>query len=401
MPDAKLLAMTGGTVIGRERRRLALGAAVAALAVVAALATGGPARAGAGGGSALVDIGDFDSPVFVDDAPGAPGHLYVVEQGGTIEVLVSEAQEAEPFLDIADIVASGGEEGLLSVAFDPDYESNRLFYVYYTTNSHDIRIDRFRRRADDPLSAGVGSRKKVIKIEHDQANNHNGGQLQFGPDGYLYAGIGDGGPQGDPENDAQKKKSLLGKLLRIDPLPQGGYDNPPDNPYVGVPGSDEIAARGLRNPWRFSFDSATGALLLADVGGGAQEEVDYDADQGIGENFGWNDYEGFAETAFGTGGNASPHHEPIADFSHGPPDNFNSITGGYVVHDPGLPALAGQYLFGDAYNGAVQALQIPSGAAGSSVGVSVGTLSSFGEGEGNQIYVVDLGGDVYRLEQVN
>ena len=298
--------MTGGTVIGRERRRLALGAAVAALAVVAALATGGPARAGAGGGSALVDIGDFDSPVFVDDAPGAPGHLYVVEQGGTIEVLVSEAQEAEPFLDIADIVASGGEEGLLSVAFDPDYESNRLFYVYYTTNSHDIRIDRFRRRADDPLSAGVGSRKKVIKIEHDQANNHNGGQLQFGPDGYLYAGIGDGGPQGDPENDAQKKKSLLGKLLRIDPLPQGGYDNPPDNPYVGVPGSDEIAARGLRNPWRFSFDSATGALLLADVGGGAQEEVDYDADQGIGENFGWNDYEGFAETAFGTGATPAP-----------------------------------------------------------------------------------------------
>jgi Glucose / Sorbosone dehydrogenase len=392
--------MTGGTVIGREGRRLGLAMAAGLVAGLWALASGGPARAGTASFD-LVDIGNFDSPVHVDDAPGATGHLYVVEQDGTIEVLVNEVQESEPFLDIQDIVASGGEEGLLSVAFHPDYAENRRFYVYYTTNGHDIRIDQFRRRAADPLSAGVGSRRKVIKIDHDQADNHNGGQVQFGPDGYLYAGIGDGGPQGDPENDAQRKrKNLLGKLIRIDPLPQGGYESPPDNPYVGEPGRNEIAALGLRNPWRFSFDSLTGALTIGDVGGGAFEEVDYVAD-GVGANFGWNDYEGFMETSFGIGANANPRTEPIAVFGHGDGDNFCAIAGGYVVRDPGLPDLAGQYILSDLCQSEIRALQIPSGSDGTDVGVSGSSVVAFGEGEGNQIYVVDLAGDVFRLEQLN
>jgi glucose/arabinose dehydrogenase len=395
--------MTGGTVIGRERRRLAAAGAATLLALVCWLAAGGSARAGAAEFE-LVDIGNFDEPMFVDDAPGAEGHLYVVEKPGTIAVLRNEVERNEKFLDIEHLVTADGEEGLLSVAFDPNYDQNRRFYVYYTTNGHDIRIDQFRRRKDDRFSAGIGSREPVIKIEHDQADNHNGGQLQFDQDGYLYAGIGDGGPQGDPENDAQKKNRLLGKLLRIDPKANGGYVSPPDNPFVGQPGRDEIAAIGLRNPWRFSFDSATGALLLADVGGGAREEVNYAANQGVGENFGWNDYEGLVETNFGTGEDASPHHAPIADFDHTAVglggDDFCAITGGYVVHDPELPALANQYVFSDLCRSDVFSMQVPAGGDYSSTGVSAGSIVSFGEGEGGQIYVAGLGGDVFRLEQL-
>jgi glucose/arabinose dehydrogenase len=392
--------MAGGTVIGREGRRLGLALGAALVALLAALATGGSARAGLLDFN-LVDIGNFNSPVHVDDAPGAEGLLFVVQQRGTIKVLDDEVKKKTPFLDIRDIVQAGGEEGLLSVAFHPDYDTNRRFYVYYTNHQGDIRIDQFKRRAADPLRASVRSRKKVIKVDHDQASNHNGGQVQFGPDGYLYLATGDGGPQQDPEDDAQDTDSLLGKILRIDPLGQGGYDVPADNPYVGVAGADEIFALGLRNPWRFSFDSMTGALTVGDVGGTAYEEVDYVADGGLGANFGWNDYEGFAETAFGIGDNASPHTEPIAVFSHGAPDNFCAIAGGYVVRDPGLPALTGQYVLGDLCANEIRAIQVPSGAEGTDIGVSGNDVVAFGEGEDAQIYVVDLGGDVFRLEQVN
>jgi glucose/arabinose dehydrogenase len=388
--------MTGGTVIGREARR-----ALAALATSAAFFVlgGGTASAGVAGFD-LVDVGDFDSPVFVDDAPGAEGHLYVVEKDGTISVLVNEAERQRKFLNMRKLVTAGGEEGLLSVAFHPNYDSNRRFYVYYTTNSHDIRIDQFKRRADDQFSAGLGSRTKVIKIEHDQADNHNGGQLQFGPDGFLYAGIGDGGPQGDPENDAQLTNTLLGKLIRIDPRPGGGYDSPPGNPFFDGPGRDEIAALGLRNPWRFSFDSGgVGALLLADVGGGSAEEVNHAANQGVGENFGWNDFEGFDETGFGIGENADPHHAPIAEFDHTATD-FCAISGGYVVHDPGLPALANQYVFSDLCDNRVLYMQVPAGGPAVPTGEEAGSIVAFGEGEDGQIYVVDLAGDVFRLEQV-
>jgi glucose/arabinose dehydrogenase len=396
--------MTGGTVIGREGRRLGLSAAAGLVALLAGLAFADPARAG--DGFSLVDIGNFNSPVHVDDAPGADGLLFVVEQGGTIRVLDDEDEAGKPFLNIRDIVRSaadpegGGEEGLLSVAFHPNYDSNRRFYVYFTNNHGDIRIDQFKRRASQRKRASRNSRTKVIKIDHDQASNHNGGQLQFGPDGFLYASVGDGGPQQDPENDAQEPGSLLGKLLRIDPRGGGGYDVPADNPYVGMAGADEIFALGLRNPWRFSFDSETGALTLGDVGGTAFEEVDYVAGGGLGANFGWNDYEGLTETPFGIGPNATPHTAPIAAFeSVHTGGDFCAIAGGYVVRDPGLSELTGQYVFSDVCANEVRAIQVPSGADGTVLGVSGSSIVSFGEGEGGQIYVVDLAGDVFRLEQ--
>jgi hypothetical protein len=375
--------MAGGTVISTQGRRLALSAGAALLALLCWLGAGASARAGTFS-FALVDIGNFHDPVHVDNAPGADGLLFVVSQSGKIR----------------DKVQFGGEEGMLSVAFDPDYDTNRRFYVYYVNNQGDIRIDQFKRKASDPLQAAPRSQKKVIKITHDQASNHNGGQLQFGPDGYLYAGIGDGGPQQDPEDDAQDIDSLLGKLLRIDPLPQGGYTAPASNPYATGAGADEIFAIGLRNPWRFSFDSVNGALTIGDVGGSALEEIDYvtGPDAGLGANFGWNDFEGFDETAFGIGANASPHTEPIADFTHGDPDNFCSIAGGYVVHDPGLPAIEGSYVFSDLCANEIFVAGVPSGTS-SELGVSTGSPVSFGEGENGQIYVVDLGGDVFRLEQ--
>lgn len=379
-------------MIGREVR-LALGAMAATFTLLA-----GAAPVHAGTNFDLVDIGNFEQPVFADDAPEAAGHLYVVEKAGTISVLVNEVEEPQKFLDIRDLVTDSGEQGLLSIAFDPGYATNRRFYVYSTANSGDIRIDRFKRRADDPLRADESSRKLVIKIEHDQATNHNGGQVHFGPDGYLYAATGDGGPQMDPENDAQRKNSLLGKLIRIDPLAGGGYANPPDNPFVGKRGRNEIAARGLRNPWRFSFDSATGALTIGDVGGQDREEINYVSGQGLGKNFGWNDFEGFQETSFGIGSNAKPHRKPVAQFDHSG-DGFCAITGGYVVRDSGLPALAGQYVFSDLCANQIRAMTVPGGAA-SGLGVSTSQPVSFGEGAGGQIYVASLGGNVFRLEQV-
>ena len=393
----------GGTVIGRDKRRkLGLAALVAVATAIGALLASGSARAGTET-LELVSIGNFTSPVHADNAPGADNLFFVVEQRGRIVVLKNERKRNKPFLDARDIVRYGGEQGLLSVAFHPDYDTNRRFFVYYITNAGDIRIDQFKRRANDPLRASFKSREKVITIQHDQADNHNGGQLQFGPDDYLYAAIGDGGPQGDPENDAQEIDTLLGKLIRIDPKAAGGYTAPGDNPYAGATdGADEIFAIGLRNPWRFSFDSATGALTLADVGGGEWEEVNYlsGANPGLGANFGWNDYEAFNETSFGTEPNASPHTEPIADFSHGAPDDFCSIAGGYVVNDPGLPALAGDYIFSDLCQSQVFAIDVPAGTPSAvDPGVSGGSIVSFAEGAGGQIYVVDLDGPVFRLEQ--
>jgi len=398
--------MTGGAGIGRQAwthaRAARLAAALLAGFGLATLGGGSVASAGTEDDFHLEDLGNFSSPVYVDDAPGpsSNGLLFVVEQRGTIAVLDGGDKADDPFLDIRHKVAAGGEQGLLSVAFHPNYEANRRLYVYYTTKGGDIRIDQFKRRSTSPLRAVQHSRARVIKVEHDQASNHNGGQLQFGPDGFLYAGTGDGGPQEDPENDAQSKTSLLGKLLRIEPKASGGHAVPPSNPFVGAPGRDAIFALGLRNPWRFSFDSANGALVVADVGGSDWEEISYVADGGLGDNFGWNDFEGTSKTSFGIGPNASPHTPPIAEFSHDAPDDFSSITGGYVIRDPDLSQIAGQYIFGDLFEGQPMLRDVPAGTPGDPLGpeLAVGTLSSFGEGEGGQIYVVDLGGDVFALE---
>jgi hypothetical protein len=383
-----------------------LPATVALAALTALSLITSPGRAGTSTGYALVPIANFDTPVFAEDDGVHPELLFVVEQPGQIKVVENGEKLSQPFLDIRDEVRFGGEQGLLSVAFDPGYATNRRFYVYYVTNGGDIRIDRFKVKESDTTPSSESSRKRVIKIDHDQADNHNGGQLQFGPDGYLYAGIGDGGPQGDPENDAQRKNSLLGKVLRIDPRRRGGYDVPPDNPFVGVRGKDEIFALGVRNPWRFSFDSATGALTMGEVGGSSWEEIDYVASPGAGEpgglgaNFGWNDFEATHETDFGDPPVATPHTGPIAEFSHGDPDDFCSIIGGYVVHDPGLD-FQGQYIYSDLCDNTLRLAQIPSGADGATLGLEAGGIVSFGEGADGQIYTVSNNGPVSALEPIS
>jgi len=380
------------------RARLVTALLGAAFATTLALAGGSPARAGVSAGLELDHVASFDNPVYADDDGVHSNLLFVVEQPGRIRVVKDGDKKRRPFLDIRDVVQFGGEQGLLSVAFAPDYDESGLFYVYYVTNGGDIRIDQFERGAK-PTRADPASRAKVIKVDHDQASNHNGGQLQFGPDGLLYAGTGDGGPQMDPENDAQRTDSLLGKLLRIDPLPGGGYDVPGTNPYAGpTEGEDEIFALGLRNPWRFSFDSAGTALTIADVGGSDWEEIDYVADGGLGDNFGWHDYEGTHLTDFGEDPPTSTHTPPIAEFSHGNPDNFCSIIGGYVVHDSDLPTLAGQYLFSDLCNNGLRAVAVPSGTASPDLDLTADDIVSFGEGAGGQIYTVAISGEVSALE---
>lgn len=390
--------MIGGT-IGRERGRRLLAAVALLLALVPAL--GGHAQARAGQTYVLDDLGDFQNPVFADNAPGAPNLLFVVEQRGVVQVLEDGQLQDKPFLDISSRVQFGGEQGLLSIAFHPNYASNRRFYVYYINEDagNDIEVDQYRARQANPLRADRDSRRRTIIVQHNQADNHNGGQLQFGDDGDLYMGTGDGGPQGDPENDAQDTDRLLGKILRISPRGSGGYEIPPDNPYVGGPGRNQIFALGLRNPYRFSLDSADGALTIGDVGGDAQEEVDYEPDGGLGANFGWNDYEGFDETGFGIGPNADPYEPPILDYDHSSPGS-EAISGGYVIHDPDLPALAGRYIYADFYDGALRTL-VPGegGASGdAALGLNAGLVSGFGEGANGQIYVVDYNGNVYALE---
>jgi hypothetical protein len=395
----------GGRKASRSvRSRLCAALGLGAVLVGAAALAGSKAEAETGT-YVLEDIGDFQNPVHVDNAPGFPDLLFVVEQNGVVRVLDNEVEQPQPFLDISGRVASGGEEGLLSIAFHPKYQTNRRFYVLYTNKSagHDLRVSQFRRDPDDPLDARESSVKKVITVQHNQANNHNGGQLQFGPGGYLYMSTGDGGPQGDPENDAQSKQRLLGKILRIDPKPKGGYSSPPGNPYRGNPGRNQIWARGLRNAWRFSFDADTGALTIGDVGGGASEEIDYEPDGGRKANFGWNDYEGFEETPFGTGRNAKNAKFPIHAYDS-LPGGGEAVTGGYVIRDPGLPSLEGLFVYTDYFYGQLRTIdpdapEPPATDADLPGADPEQPVSSFGEGAGRQIYVVGHGGDVFRLEE--
>jgi len=271
-------------------------------------------------------------------------------------------------------------------------------------NSGDIRVDEFKRSKDTPLRAKAKTRRRVIKVEHDQASNHNGGQAQFNhaaDDGMLWLATGDGGPQGDPEDDAQDNTKLLGKLLRIDPIPSAGgpgYDIPADNPYVATAGADEIWSIGFRNPFRFSFDLTSGDLTVGDVGGSDWEELDYATQAAAkGANFGWNDYEGTNETSFGIGANASPHTPPIAEYANGGANC--AVTGGYVVRDATLGGLVGNYIYSDFCAGELTVIDVPTGAPVAMLDLNPGLVSSFGEDrDTGQLYVASLGGPVYAIE---
>jgi glucose/arabinose dehydrogenase len=398
------------------KTRFATGAAALALALLGlalpacgtASAPGGSTKEAAssarkGGSVGLKRIGDFDEPVYVAGAPGFPELLFVVEKPGVVAVLRNGHRLPKPFLDITGPVLSEDERGLLSIAFPPDYKSSRSFYVYYTDAKGNIRIDEFKRRT--PTRADRGSRRSVIEIPHPVNANHNGGQMQFLGD-LLYFGTGDGGSGGDPPNNAQNKDVLLGKLLRIDPRPSGGrpYTVPPDNPFVGKPGRDEIYSYGLRNPFRFSFDTSsarTPRIAIGDVGQNRFEELDYTTVAAAdGANFGWDAFEGFHPYEDENSGTPDPGGttKPIFAYPHSR-DGSCSIIGGYVVQDPHLPSLRGRYVYADLCEGQLRSLvpHLKRASDDRRLGLAVETPSSFGEDDLHRIYVCSLAGPVYRL----
>jgi Glucose / Sorbosone dehydrogenase len=356
------------------RRRAAL-VAVALVLVCAAPAAAAPT---------LVKIGDFSAPVHVASPPGDP-RVFVVEQDGVVKIAGGAT-----FLDVTGLTDGGGERGLLSIAFAPDYATSGLFYVFLTSpgSDYDLRVIEFR-RSSDPNRADPGSARVVLSIPHPNQANHNGGQLQFGPDGMLYVGTGDGGGSHDSEGNAQRLDRLLGKILRIDPRTGGAV--------AGNPFNSRVWAYGLRNPWRFTFDRATGDLVIGDVGQSAFEEVDWAraaSGLGRGANYGWPCFDA------GRPNPAAPCSAPNAvpptfERSHG--EGFCAIIGGYVVRDPGLPTLAGRYVYSDACIGTVRSITL-GGSDDRVEPLGVASPSSFGEDSAGRLYVASLTGPVFRIE---
>jgi glucose/arabinose dehydrogenase len=342
----------------------------------------------------------FAQPTQVTHAGDGSGRLFVVEQAGRIWVLRAGERAAEPFLDLTELVgSSANEQGLLSVAFHPRFSENGLFYVNYTDRAGDTVVARYRTDAADGERADPTSAAEVLRIEQP-AGNHNGGLLKFGPDGYLYIGTGDGGGAGDPDNHAQRLNTLLGKLLRIDIDGGTPYAVPADNPFVGqAEARPEIWAYGLRNPWRFAFDRASGDLYIADVGQSAQEEVHFQAAASAGgENYGWRIMEGSACYA-PRDCDPSGLELPVAVYPHGSDEGGCSITGGYVYRGAQFPALAGVYVYTDYCSGNLWALRVEEGAWRSRIaGRTEIRASSFGEDEAGELYVADRDdGGIYRL----
>jgi glucose/arabinose dehydrogenase len=341
------------------------------------------------------------SPLLVTNAGDGSGRLFIVEKGGKIKILTGGSVLPTPFLDLRTKVSKTGERGLLGLAFHPDYVTNGKFYVYYTNLKGQIVIAQFHRSATDPNRASPAA-TVLIRISKP-FSNHNGGTLAFGPDGYLYAGTGDGGGAGDPGNRSQSLQSLLGKLLRFDvdhPTSSKPYRSPSTNPYVGRSGLDLIWARGLRNPWRFSFDSLTGDLWIGDVGQNRWEEIDRSPAAGGGgraKNYGWHVLEGRACYKPAVGCSRAGKKPPLAVYSH---SKGCSVTGGYVYRGTEYPALVGRYLFADFCSGRIWSVasqgkpsQTPTELRNTSL-----MISSFGQAEDGTLYVTDLaGGGIYKI----
>ncbi|GAA5535132.1 PQQ-dependent sugar dehydrogenase [Deinococcus aluminii] len=315
------------------------------------------------------------------------GRLYAAQQGGQVRVIKGGRIRAQPFLDVSALTRAGGERGLLGLAFDPGYRQNRHLYVHYTDRNGDTVLARYTATPDfsraDPQSA------RILLTTPQPYANHNGGQLAFGPDGFLYLGLGDGGSGGDPQNNAQNLASPLGKLLRFD-VRGDGAKPAPGNPFLGRAGANPyIWAYGLRNPWRFSFDRVTGDLIIADVGQDTWEEVDRQprASQG-GENYGWRLREGRRCFNPPSGCHTQGLTEPVLVYNH---DEGQSITGGYVYRGGAIPALKGRYVFADFGSGTVWAAPT-TGQNWNKVRIgSVENPSTFGEDEGGELYVAEYG----------
>lgn len=340
----------------------------------------------------------LDQPIALTQRPNDPA-LYVAERGGLVRVIRDGAADPQPVADLSALTAAGGERGLLGAAFSPD---GSHLYVDYTDVNGDTNVDELAVATDGTIDAS--SRRRVL-FQEQPYPNHNGGNLVFGPDGYLYIGLGDGGSAGDPRRRALRLDTWLGKILRIDPRQSGQqpYTVPADNPFVGQAGAlPEIWSFGLRNPWRFSFDALTGDLWIADVGQSAIEEVDEapatnGRDAGKGLNFGWSAFEGTArynddQPATGTVG-------PVYEYQHTDQLGGCSITGGYVYRGSAIPALAGAYLFADYCVAGVRA--IPTGAPNPTVTLlspTPGGVISFGQDAQRELYVLTLKGPLFRVD---
>lgn len=346
----------------------------------------------------LLRLGNFDAPTYLA-APRGDSRRFVVERDGTIVIVKGRRTLAEPFLDISDRVTTGGESGLLSMAFARDYKSSGRFYVYYTDQQGYIQIDQFR-RSSNPDRAAPSSRRSVIRVPHHRFN-HKGGQLQVGADGMLYAGFGDGGSGGDPDENAQDLSRLLGKLIRIDPRPGGGYGIAASNPFAGRSGArGEIYAYGLRNPYRFSFDRSRGSLVIGDVGQDEVEEIDYvPARTGRpprgGYNFGWDSFEGNDRYESGS---APGHVRPV--IAETQDDGWCSIIGGYVIRDRSLRGSRyfGRYVYGDYCKQGLRLASLKRPRSSTrATGLNVSGLVSFGEDGHGRVYAVSINGPVYRI----
>ena len=356
--------------------------------------------------------GGLPGLVTIASASDQSGRLYLVQQSGTIRILQSGALQPGSFLDIHSLVSCCGERGLLGLAFPPGYAAKGHFYVYYTDLNGDIVLARYNAFADrtqaDPASGVL-----LLTIPHPVNNNHNGGQLAFGPDGYLYSGHGDGGSGGDPPNNAQNPDILLGKILRLDvegtgcvqnpPKPQN-YCIPPGNPFVGISGKRaEIWAFGLRNPWRFSFDRQTGDLYIGDVGQNVEEEIDFQASGSAGgTNYGWKIREGDLCYSPATGCiSPAGYVGPVATYDHGASDsNGCSVNGGYVYRGPNIFLnMQGVYFYADYCLGKIYGLKNEGGWQTTLLKTAPFLISTFGEDEQGYIYLGDYThGAVYLLQ---
>jgi glucose/arabinose dehydrogenase len=408
----------------------------AALAIVAlAAGCGGPAPTPTGTGSAPAPSASGQSPTGsaptsspstpsarpfdpasvrielepVADIPGSPlgivnagdgsGRLFVVAQAGQVWIVEDGRRNERPFLDIADQITTGGERGLLGLAFHPDFPDDPHFYVDYTDEQGNTVVSRWT-VSSNPDVADAGSERVLLHVDQPFPN-HNGGALQFGPDGYLYISLGDGGSGGDPQGNGQSLDTLLAKILRIDvdqPSGDRAYGIPPDNPFVDRSGArPEIWLTGLRNPWRMSFDRATGDFWIGDVGQGEYEEIDaVRAGSKGGQNFGWNTTEGF-HCFRSSDCDEDGLTPPVTEYSH---DGGNcSVTGGYVYRGEDHPELVGGYFFGDYCSGRMWAIDATENEVRESTVVleSGRSISSFGEDEAGELYLTDLGGALLRL----